>query len=88
MADCGWFEWGILGCVRRRAGIIFIETSKLKNMLMDLRRRARTGEFNMEDPETRLAAWGGYVTSEGVDILSESMVSDEVFSESCADGRR
>ncbi|MDR1885628.1 MAG: hypothetical protein LBQ56_05080 [Synergistaceae bacterium] len=61
--------------------MIFIETPQLKDILRDLRRRARTGAADMEDPQTRLAAWGGYVTSEGVDILSESMVSDEVFSE-------
>jgi predicted transposase/invertase (TIGR01784 family) len=61
--------------------LIFIETPKLKNILTSLRRRASTGVVDMQAPETRLVAWGGYVTSEGVDILSESMVGDEVFSE-------
>ncbi|MDR1916714.1 MAG: hypothetical protein LBQ58_09100 [Synergistaceae bacterium] len=85
--EAGWYWDFILShpksgkILTRDMVLIFIETPKLKEILKDLRQKARTGVADMEDPETRLAAWGGYVTSEGVDILSESMVSDEVFSE-------
>ncbi|MDR1917109.1 MAG: Rpn family recombination-promoting nuclease/putative transposase [Synergistaceae bacterium] len=85
--EAGWYWDFIMShpksgkILTRDMVLIFIETPKLKDMLKDLRRKARAGVVDMEDPETRLAAWGGYVTSEGVDILSESMVSDEVFSE-------
>jgi predicted transposase/invertase (TIGR01784 family) len=61
--------------------LIFVETLKLKNILADLSRSAGSGEIDLMDPRTRLALWGGYVTSEGVEILSETMAQDEVFSE-------
>jgi predicted transposase/invertase (TIGR01784 family) len=55
--------------------------SKLKQAFAELRAKAKRGELDGADLTTRLALWGAYVTNEGVDIVSEVMEKDKVFSE-------
>ncbi|MDR1943623.1 MAG: hypothetical protein LBQ19_02265, partial [Synergistaceae bacterium] len=61
--------------------LIFVEMSKLKQAFAELRAKAKRGELDGADLTTRLALWGAYVTNEGVDIVSEVMEKDKVFSE-------
>jgi predicted transposase/invertase (TIGR01784 family) len=61
--------------------LIFVEMRKLAKILAGLRQEARSGKLDSGELTTRLALWGGYVTSEGVDIVSELITQDEVFAE-------
>jgi predicted transposase/invertase (TIGR01784 family) len=60
--------------------LIFVEMSKLRRALAELRGKAKRGELDSADLMTRLSLWGAYVTNAGVDIVSEVMAKDEVFS--------
>jgi hypothetical protein len=61
--------------------LIFVEMRKLAKILAGLRQEAKSGELDSAELTTRLALWGGYVTSEGVNIVSELITQDEVFAE-------
>jgi predicted transposase/invertase (TIGR01784 family) len=83
----GWYWDFVLTHVQsgkvltRDLALIFVEMNKVQGMLAELRRKLERGELSGEDLTARLALWGGYVTNKGVDILSEVLAKDEVFSE-------
>jgi len=61
--------------------LIFVEVAKLTETLRELRGMMKVKKLDKDDPAIRLALWGGYFTGEGVDILSDVMESDKVFTE-------
>jgi predicted transposase/invertase (TIGR01784 family) len=61
--------------------LMFVEMNKVQKILSSLRRKVKSGSLDSKELTTRLALWGGYVTNKGVDIVSEVMTQDKVFSE-------
>jgi predicted transposase/invertase (TIGR01784 family) len=61
--------------------LIFVEMEKLGGVLSALREEQKRGKLDKSDALTRLALWGGYMTGMGVDIVTELMAQDEVFSQ-------
>jgi predicted transposase/invertase (TIGR01784 family) len=61
--------------------VIFVEMDKLGGVLSGLRKKMERGEGCGSDALTRLALWGGYMTGKGVDIVTEMMAKDEIFSQ-------
>jgi predicted transposase/invertase (TIGR01784 family) len=61
--------------------LMFVEVNKARKILSELRRKVKSGSLDSRELTTRLALWGGYVTNKGVDIVSEVMTQDAVFSQ-------